>query len=154
MNSSARSRLRLYGLLTREVPVAQITKDSGTVTEYMPGLVDKALFLKTPYALVTGHRERKLRLTWKFPPHWLAFIVLKGAWGRSVCSFMDPVCYNTSICLLAKYWRDYYGYNHSFLIKFNSCLTRKNSCLVLQAKAEPCGCTVTAPIGKQLLLLG
>lgn len=41
--------------------MAQITKGSGTVTEYMPGLVDKALFLKTPYALVTGHRERKLR---------------------------------------------------------------------------------------------
>lgn len=79
-----------------------MTKDSGIVIEYMPELVDKALFLKTPYVLVTGHRETKLRLTWKFPPHWLAFIVLKGAWGRSVCSFMDPVCYNTSICLLAQ----------------------------------------------------
>lgn len=81
----------------------QITKDSGTVVAYMPELFDKAPFLKTPYVLVTGHRERKLRLTWKFPPHWLAFIVLRGSWGRSVCSFMDPVCYNTSICLLAQF---------------------------------------------------
>ena len=130
MNFSARSRLHLYGLLTREVPVAQITKGSGTVTEYMPGLVDKALFLKTPYALVTGHRERKLR-NLEVPSSLAGLHSVERCLGKK-CLFIYGRCMLQHQYLPSgTIWHNYYGYNHSFLIKFKTCLTRRNACLVL-----------------------
>lgn len=35
--------------------------------------------LKTPYTLVIGHKDTKMKLSKKHPPGWLAFLPPKGA---------------------------------------------------------------------------
>jgi hypothetical protein len=39
----------------------------------------KILLLETPLTLVTGHREIKLKMGWKFSLYWLVFTVPKDA---------------------------------------------------------------------------
>ena len=59
----------------------------------------KTLFLKTPPSPVTGYKETKLVLTWKFQFYWLVFIALLAIWtaGGDALSGIQQQILNTTI---------------------------------------------------------
>lgn len=90
-----------------------------------PKLGGKALFLKTPYTLATGHREiRFYRLRW-FPRagyllKWEKVLhrLLREKSHQELCSGVTPKSYNNDwfnkICLYVQERHEYYGGNELF----------------------------------------
>lgn len=54
-------------------------EDIAFVLEYLPVLEGKDLMLKTAHTSIIRHEELKLVPIWKFPSHWLVFMVSEAA---------------------------------------------------------------------------
>lgn len=108
-----------------------------------PELDSRTLLMKILHTWVVEHGETKPGLTWKLHPYWLDVIVLEGSvHATRVKELINSLtqwllCRTTAIATLVRYpyccnrGTSLIGVINHFLLWFEACFTRWNSCLIL-----------------------